>query len=438
MRVRKVQIVNYGPIGNLDITFPFDSDTPKPVLLVGENGAGKSILLSLIVNGLASAKDLIYPGTLEIDEGRAYKLRSSSYIKSGSEFYFARVDFDDDLFVGEMRSKLLKREYSTRPSGISGPDIQRAWDEMDSQERDHFFSNISANTRRIRDIFSENCVLYFPHNRFEEPAWLNEENLKAQANYMDIKRTTGYTSRRLINYSPLRDNQNWLFDVIYDRAVFETRITRVSVPVGNSDQSVPLPLSLGPSGNATSVYEIAVQVVRTVMTEERNVRFGLGRRLNRVVSVIGDSGQLVPNIFQLSSGEVSLLDLFLSILRDFDMCGATFSTAEDVRGIVVVDEIDLHLHAVHQYEVLPKLMKMFPNVQFVVTTHSPLFVLGMSKLFGKTASGYISCRREGNSAPKNSANSGARISRLPRREGSQMMCERQSKPPKSRLCSSRV
>ena len=74
---------------------------------------------------------------------------------------------------------------------------------------------------------------------------------------------------------------------------------------------------------------------------------------------------------------MSLLNLFLSILRDFDLCGLTFAKAEDIRGIVVVDEIDLHLHAVHQYEILPRLMRMFPRVQFVVTTHSPLFVLGL-------------------------------------------------------------
>ena len=95
------------------------------------------------------------------------------------------------------------------------------------------------------------------------------------------------------------------------------------------------------------------------------------------------TGQIVPNVFQLSSGETSLLNLFLSILRDFDLCGTLFSQAAHIRGIVVVDEIDLHLHAVHQNEVLPELIKMFPNVQFVVTTHSPLFVLGMRRVFGE-------------------------------------------------------
>ena len=96
-----------------------------------------------------------------------------------------------------------------------------------------------------------------------------------------------------------------------------------------------------------------------------------------------DVKRLVPNIFQLSSGETSLLNLFLSILRDFDLCGTPFSQAREIRGIAVVDEVDLHLHAVHQYEVLPELIQMFPNVQFVVTTHSPLFVLGMQKVLGE-------------------------------------------------------
>ena len=86
----------------------------------------------------------------------------------------------------------------------------------------------------------------------------------------------------------------------------------------------------------------------------------------------------------LSSGETSLLNCILvTLLRDFDLCNATFAPASDISGIVVVDEIDLHLHAIHQHEVLPKLMQMFPRVQFIVTTHSPLFVLGMNKLFGE-------------------------------------------------------
>ena len=96
----------------------------------------------------------------------------------------------------------------------------------------------------------------------------------------------------------------------------------------------------------------------------------------------GGAISLVPNIFQMSTGETSLLNLFLSILRDYELSGATFNSIEDIRGVVVVDEIDLHLHVSHQYSILPNLMRLFPRVQFIVTTHSPLFILGMRNVFG--------------------------------------------------------
>jgi hypothetical protein len=44
----------------------------------------------------------------------------------------------------------------------------------------------------------------------------------------------------------------------------------------------------------------------------------------------------------------------------------------DNRGIVLVDEIDLHLHPAWQREVIPQLARTLPNLQFVLTTHSPI------------------------------------------------------------------
>ena len=382
MYAKRIQLVNYGPTDHLDITFPFQGDTPKPVLLVGENGSGKSILLSHIVNGLVSAKAIAYPGSPEVKIGKAYKLRSNSYVKSGSESYFGRVDFEDGLFLTEMRSRKRRQEYATFPTGPSGPDIHDAWNKMKPEGNDHFDSNFSSNEDKFENIFVQRCVLYFPPNRFEDPAWLNEENLESQAQYMDLKHVQGQTERKVIHYSPLHENQNWLFDLLYDRAVFEIQTTQVSFPVNNSKTTIPLPIFNGYSGTATSTYETALRIVRKVIKKE-DARFGVGLRNDRKISIESGAGQLIPNIFQLSSGETALLNLFLSILRDFGLCGVHFSNAADVRGIVVVDEIDLHLHAVHQHEVLPELIKIFPNVQFVVTTHAPLFVLGMQKVFGE-------------------------------------------------------
>ena len=356
--------------------------------LLARTESGKSVLLSHIVNGLVSAKTVAYPDAPEVEPGKVYKLRSSSYIKSGADFYAGRVDFDRTFFVSELRTSLKKQDYPAIPSGIEGTVAETIWATMDLQRNDHYESNFTADpstSSTVRELFEKNCVLYFPFNRFEEPAWLNEENLTAQAEYTDLKHIVGYTTRQVIASSPLREIQNWLFDVLYDRAVFEIQTHRFNLPVNNTDDTMtfPLPIFAGYSGHAARIYEAALQIVRVIMKRE-DARFGIGRRDNRVVSLQSDAtGQIVSNIFQLSSGETSLLNLFLSILRDFDLCGAPLSNAADIQGIVMIDEIDLHLHGGHQYEVLPELIKMFPSVQFVVTTHSPLFVLGMHRVLGE-------------------------------------------------------
>ncbi|MDE6349274.1 MAG: AAA family ATPase [Bacteroides sp.] len=52
----------------------------------------------------------------------------------------------------------------------------------------------------------------------------------------------------------------------------------------------------------------------------------------------------------------------------------------DANGIVMIDEIDLHLHPKLQREILHRLTEIFPNVQFIVSTHSPNVVIGALNL----------------------------------------------------------
>lgn len=381
MYAKRIQLNNYGPVESLDIVFPFEGETPKPVVLVGENGSGKSILLSHLVNGLVIAKDHSYPETPEMETEKVYKLRDNSYIKLGREYYFSNVEFEDGMFVRELRTRHEKQKYvESMPEGLYGENAVESWGEMENDAYEHFDeSSIRMEDSKAKSLISNNCILYFPANRFEEPAWLNEKNLKSKAEYNIRSRMMGETTRSIINYSSLRENQNWLFDLAYDQTVFDWK----TLPFEDGNKR-PGALRVYRGGGTMNIFLIARQVVQNVIRND-DVGFRIGRRFNRVVSVESNSGNqsIVPNIFQLSSGETSLLDIFLSILRDFDLCDAQFSNVGDIRGIVVVDEIDLHLHAVHQYDILPRLIQMFPKVQFIVTTHSPLFVLGMNKVFGE-------------------------------------------------------
>ena len=175
MYVKKVQITNYGPIEALDIVFPFDGDNPNPIVLVGANGSGKSIFLSHIVNALLSAQQRAYPGSPEVTADRVYKLRSPDYVRSGTEFSFTRVEFVDAPPAQELVLRTKPRNYQNLPEGISGTEAQESYNILKSSDTSIFHQVLDE--QAARDLFEQNCVLYFPPNRFEEPAWLNEEHL---------------------------------------------------------------------------------------------------------------------------------------------------------------------------------------------------------------------------------------------------------------------
>lgn len=79
----------------------------------------------------------------------------------------------------------------------------------------------------------------------------------------------------------------------------------------------------------------------------------------------------------LSSGYQAVLDIVLDIMmrmqhqtkRSFDF---------NLPGIVLIDEIETHLHLELQKSILPFLTEFFPNIQFVMTTHSPFILSSIS------------------------------------------------------------
>jgi len=82
---------------------------------------------------------------------------------------------------------------------------------------------------------------------------------------------------------------------------------------------------------------------------------------------------------ELSHGYRSMFALTADLLRQIvgfgDGCSDIRPGAVSSRGLVLIDEIDAHLHPVWQREVGFLLTKIFPNIQFVVTSHSPFVAM---------------------------------------------------------------
>ena len=383
MYLKEIIIENSGPIGNLKIDLPFDkNDNPKPIILIGQNGAGKSILMSHIVNALLLAKQVVYDDR-EIEEGKVFKYRSPSYIRSGSTYSYSKVTFEEGFFQLEWqldRSKAeFERIYAERPR-------QEDWIQIPENQNSHLNSNFNNNEERLRDLFNNNCILYFPPNRFEEPGWLNYDNLNNKVEYRFHKRLSNLSNRLIINNAPLKDNQNWLLDLLFDKFTLEFKTGNYNIPVnqpGIEQILVPLPVFLGYEGESSIIHDEILKFLNLLFQTNDKLRFGIGKRRARQIEIMKNEAGWIKNLFNLSTGETILLNIFLTIIKDFDLSNAPFQKLSEIRGIVLIDEIDIHLHTNLQYIVLPQLIKLFPKVQFILTSHSPLFLLGLKNHLGQ-------------------------------------------------------
>ncbi|WP_022943234.1 AAA family ATPase [Psychromonas hadalis] len=83
-----------------------------------------------------------------------------------------------------------------------------------------------------------------------------------------------------------------------------------------------------------------------------------------------ENGEII-DLKLLSDGYSAVVNMITEII--IRMEAISFGRL-DIGGIVLIDEIETHLHVSLQRQILPFLNSMFPNIQFIVTTHSP-FVL---------------------------------------------------------------
>ena len=73
----------------------------------------------------------------------------------------------------------------------------------------------------------------------------------------------------------------------------------------------------------------------------------------------------------LSSGYAAVLDIVVDLMMRMEKKAGKHY---DLEGVVLIDEIETHLHLSLQRKIMPILTGLFPNIQFIVTTHSP-FIL---------------------------------------------------------------
>ncbi len=83
---------------------------------------------------------------------------------------------------------------------------------------------------------------------------------------------------------------------------------------------------------------------------------------------------------QLSDGYKTMIGLGVDLSRRMSAANPHLDDPLAAEAIVMIDEVDLHLHPSWQQRVISDLLKCFPNTQFILTTHSPIVVEGVNNL----------------------------------------------------------
>lgn len=91
-----------------------------------------------------------------------------------------------------------------------------------------------------------------------------------------------------------------------------------------------------------------------------------------------EKGSIV-DFHQLSAGYQGVITIVCDMLVRLSENQSYVENINEFQGIVLIDEVELHLHPKWKYDFMKKLRDIFPKIQFIVTTHSPTVILGASK-----------------------------------------------------------
>lgn len=351
--LEKAIFINRAPFEHLELNFK-----EKGVnVLSAVNGRGKTTILSHIVDAFYELARPIFPNQFKGIENLYYRYSSPLDIIEDSKTSVVFFRFKNDSQVWDyidIRNKIEKDEYEKICS-----DNKIAYDDVVKfLEKEGNIKKWSKDAKQesIKAIFCNNLLTYFPAYRYETPGFLNDP-YKFELSFKKDLDVSGYLPNDIEIISDLRSLSNWLMDIILDLQLYKSDSSK------QLRNNFNLILSKTLSGKISGDCRIGI-----------GPRSNAGSRISIVQDKSNKINEIYPSIFNISSGEAALLCLFGELLHQADNNNKLL----DISGIVLVDEVDKHLHIKLQKETLPQLFNLFPNIQFIVSSHSPFLNMGLA------------------------------------------------------------
>lgn len=309
MRVERLELTNFRGLSRLSLEF-----APRTTVLVGTNGVGKTAILDAIAVLLSR----LVPDV----PGRESVARSFSPldIQNGQD----SLGCDISVRMGQ--------QVAGWGVGVSRMRSQGRNEEQLQQARELVLRALEGNPQA-----SVPLMVFYPTNRavLDIPLRIRTPHNFDQLDAYDDALTGGESNFRLF------------FEWFRDREDLENESRLTS-----------------PEYRDPHLQTVRQAIERVTVFKDLRVR---RQPLRMTLEKQGE--ELVVN--QLSDGEKCLLALAADLARRLAIANPALSNPLEGEGVVLIDEIELHLHPAWQRMIISRLEEAFPHCQFIVSTHSP-------------------------------------------------------------------
>lgn len=369
-RIKSIKLNNYKGFEFVDLGFSTESPT---TVLVGNNGCGKSTILEAIKKCLTHLNSRL--GTKSTNGDLIEEIE----IKNGKDFSSISAEFEIEKQIVNMElmqktslsSKRVRGSY-TQINDIC--QILRQANELDPLLSLPLFCSYTverANDVTTKDI-EESDEIKGVHVWDKAKAY--NKSLSGKA---DFKLFFRWLKELIESDNELSSNADEL------RVKIEAKEAEINSPLLNEliTKHPELEHLLDSHKKELADYKEQLNVIYTI--DEKSLDIVKGAIYNflpgfnnlklqrKPLDLILEKNGIKLSVLQLSQGEKTILALVADIARRLTLLNPKSPSPLDSSGIVLIDEIDLHLHPSWQQKVIQRLESTFPNIQFIVTTHSP-------------------------------------------------------------------
>lgn len=381
MYLKKLHISNFRCFRDYTIEF-----APRVTVLFGKNGSGKSTLIHAIHKALSFAfkNDKVEEGELTLSSGfptlRPNQYRKKEDIvrdeKSGLSLPYicihAEADFLETTLDWDMYA--LTSTFALQPSKY-----KTAYKLLMSRIKE-------TGTFPVFAYFSDS----FPHISTKASTLSKTQLSLRNLGYLGWDDETAYSDLWITRLTKIwtiwnRAKMNVMQE---ESALANSEKLKASGGINENEYREDVDLHRARLENALkdfNKYNPEISSIRECLVNFSKKLPGIDVQ-NVFVSVYEEDGLCLetkdgqnPPFEKLPAGYKRIFYMALDIAyRSYILNGTT-----DSEGIVVIDEIDLHLHPALEQVILQCFQETFPNIQFIVSTHSPLVLTDIDTVTGR-------------------------------------------------------